>query len=131
MKKSSTLLRTNVCRSLKLNLQRSHFPTNPFFASSSPRHHFFFSLVIFPSSFLLLLPLSFRMNELRTNKQTNKRTNENERTITLPSSQPLLIFWLTMTNIFIFDFRSARTMTTTITKTMMAMKTRPLLYITR
>jgi hypothetical protein len=30
---------------------------------------------------------------------------------------------------FIFDFRSATTMTTTITKTMMAMTTRPLLYI--
>jgi hypothetical protein len=36
-----------------------------------------------------------------------------------------------MTNIFIFDFRTATTMMTTIAKTMTVKMTRPLLYITQ
>jgi hypothetical protein len=66
-------------RTMTINLTFS--PLILFFASSSPRHHFFF-----PSSFLLLLPVF-----LRTNKRKNERTNENKRTITLPSASANLL----------------------------------------
>ncbi|SAL97422.1 hypothetical protein [Absidia glauca] len=63
---------------------------------------------------------------LRRRRRTNERTDG--RTITLPSSQHLMTY---LDCYFVFDNRSATTMTTTMTTTITTMTARPLLYITK